>query len=202
MAELYQWWTQLVKVWFDEKRLVAILNERNTKDFIEFNKNSIEQGMEIEVIPWTLIPEDKASRQQRALTLANAQLIDPITLYEELWVQNPRQKASRLLKYQQATQAWDMTVYIEELQKTWDAVEREMSRQILEAREESERLVQWVPVPWNPDADGTHISVHQEFMQRAEFAQLSPEIQEIFLKHVEEEINIVEQAETAKPLSE
>jgi hypothetical protein len=48
------------------------------------DRNSIEQGMEIEVIPGSLIPEDKASRQQRALTLANAQLIDPITLYEEL----------------------------------------------------------------------------------------------------------------------
>jgi hypothetical protein len=64
--------------------VAVILNEKNAKDFIKFNKNSIEQGMEIEVIPGSLIPEDKASRQQRALTLANAQLIDPITLYEEL----------------------------------------------------------------------------------------------------------------------
>jgi hypothetical protein len=46
-----------------------------------------------------------------------------------------------------------MSIYIEELQKTGDASEREMSRQILEAREESERLVQGVPVPANPDAD-------------------------------------------------
>jgi len=200
MEELYQGWTQLVRVWFDTKRVAVILNEKNAKDFIEFNKNSIEQGMEIEVIPGSLIPEDKASRQQRALTLANSQLIDPITLFEELWVRNPREKAGRLMKYQQAVESWDMSIYIEELQKTGDASEREMSRQILEAREESERLVQGVPVPANPDADWTHVATHSEFMQRPEFAQLDPEVQEIFMTHVEAEADAIEKWETSKPL--
>jgi len=201
MEELYQWWTQIVKVFFDEERVAVILNEKNAKDFIKFNKNSIEQGMEIEVIPGSLIPEDKASRQQRALTLANAQLIDPITLYEELWVRNPREKAWRLLAYQEAQQSWDMSTYISELQKTWDALEREMSRQISEAKNESDRLIQWVPVPPNPDADATHVSTHSALMQKPEFAQLDPKIQEMFLTHLEAEANQVEQWETAKPLT-
>ena len=201
MEELYQWWTQIVKVFFDEERVAVILNEKNAKDFIKFNKNSIEQGMEIEVIPGSLIPEDKASRQQRALTLANAQLIDPITLYEELWVRNPREKAWRLLAYQEAQESWDMSTYISELQKTWDALEREMSRQISEAKNESDRLIQWVPVPPNPDADATHVSTHSALMQKPEFAQLDPKIQEMFLTHLEAEANQVEQWETAKPLT-
>ena len=184
LEELFKMWVQLIAVWYKKKKLVRFLSADGATEFIEFNSNSVEDGMEIAIIPWTLIPEDKASRQQRAMTLTNAQMLDPITVLEESWIQNAKEKAERLFKWN--TNPASLFEWAEE----WE--EWEVNRQTQQADSENRAMMQWQPQPPFEDADWNHIAAHTALMESPDFANLPPEIQEIFVDHVEWEVAIVE----------
>jgi len=44
-------WVQLIAVWYKKKKLVRFLSADGATEFIEFNSNSVEDGMEIAIIP-------------------------------------------------------------------------------------------------------------------------------------------------------
>lgn len=185
---LFEGWTQLVKVYFGKKRIITIIGEDRQRTFGEFNRDSIEEGLQIRVIPGTLIPEDKASRQQKALTLANSQLIDPISLFEDLGYKNPEKRAERLYQWLN-----DPIALFPELQQGQQGGDEGSAQgQVQQANEENQAMAQGEPQPPFEQADANHISAHEQFMSQPQFKELDPKIQEIFFVHIEAEAEAVQ----------
>jgi len=187
---LFKGWCQIIKVFYTKKRIIRVLGEDKTTEFLEMDRNDINEGMEIEIINGTLIPEDRASRRERALLLANAQLIDPITLYRELGFRNPEDMAMRLYKWQT-----DPVSLFEELKREQESsVEGSVEQKILKAKDENSRMLQGEPQPPFEGADGNHLAVHQQLMEQPDFRNLKPAVQKAFVEHVRAEAEQVQGA--------
>lgn len=191
IQQLFEGWTQLVSVYFGKKRLVTILNEDKTREFLEYDGGIVDGIKEIEVIPGSLIPMDKASRQERSLVLANAQMIDPISLYREFGMKNPEQMAKNLYLWQN-----DPMRLFEDLKDEMAGEdEGDAQNQIRQANEENAAMAQGEPIPPFENANANHLAAHEQFMSQPEFAQLSQEIKQLFLDHVRAEAEIVQTRE-------
>lgn len=188
IIELFQGWTQLVKVFYVKKHYVTILNKDNTREFLEFDRNSIEHGTEISVIKGSLIPEDKASRQQRALTLANAQMISPIDLYREFGIRNPEEVAKRLFLWQNDP----MKLFADLEAEAKAGEEGAAEHSVMKANDENQRMAQGEAQPPYQDADANHIAAHEQFIQQPEFANLSADVKQLFVDHIRAEMEQVE----------
>ena len=189
IAKLFKGWTQIIKVFYTEKKLLTVLNEENTRTFLEFSRASVKQGMQIEVIPGTLIPEDKASRQQRALTLANSQMISPIDLYKEFGMQNPEEVAKRLFLWQN-----DPMQLFPDLQQQQQAGDVQAKEGTLASAEDSiKKLMAGEPIPVPEGIDQNYLMPFQDFMSRPEFKDLATDIQQAFIDHATQAATAVEE---------
>lgn len=188
LHQLFEGWTQIVRVYYTAPKTVTILNVDGSKEFLEYDQNSIEDGIEIKIVPGTLIPEDKASRRATALQLASAGLIDPITLFREMGYKNPEEMAKNLYLWQNDP----MQLFTELQEQNATKGELQTNASIQQAEDETRRLMAGQPVPPYEMADANHIEFHASFMEQPDFEALSPDIQQMFLDHVQAEAGIVE----------
>ena len=98
VVEIGEWFIQLMKLYYEGERTFKIFGERGVQ-FITLNRQMIEDGIEITVKAGSTLPTDDISIRQDAITLAQAGLIDPLTLYERMKVPNPEETYQRLLKH-------------------------------------------------------------------------------------------------------
>lgn len=187
LQKVFEGWTQLTKVYYTSKQTVAILGGDNSKEFLKIDRNNIEDGIEIEIIPGTLIPQDAATRMNRALSLANSQQIDPITLYEEMGIKNPLEKAKRLFQWTNDP----MALFAELQQQEQTQGEANTEASILKAEDESKRMIAGEPQPPFEKADANHINVHADLLQQNQ-NEMSPEVIQLFIDHIKGEQAIVE----------
>ena len=184
IEHIFNWWVQLIKIYYGGKRLITYVNEDKTRQFIEFSGDDIKDIAQIEVVPGSLIPEDKGAKQERALTLANAQLIDPISLYRDLGYKNPEERAKNLYLWQN-----DPTALFADMEG--DA-EGSAKQQVQQANEESIAMAQGGSVPPFENADANNIAFHNQFMNQPEFAQLDTATKKRFIAHVRAEAESVQ----------
>jgi len=186
VEDLFKYWTQLVKVYFVNKRRISFLQDE-IKESFTFNKDSIGTSIDIEIIPGTLIPEDNASKQQRMLTLANAQKISTFDLHKEMGIKNPRTTAKNA--YLELQGRFD-----EIIPETGSANQEGTDEQvILKAEDENKRMLAGEPQAPFEQADANHIAAHQQVIENPEFANQPEEIKQLFLEHIQAEVAIVEQ---------
>jgi hypothetical protein len=88
---------QLIRLRYTEDHLIKIVGDRGKVDFITLNRDSLENGMEVEV---SASATDKADRKRLAVDLASQSLSDPLTFFEDLGVSNPEKRVERLISYQ------------------------------------------------------------------------------------------------------
>lgn len=106
--EIYNFSMQLMKVHFDAYHFARVLGPLGTLDFEKFIEDGPEDGLDIGVEPGSLLPTDKFSKRQEAIELFNSKALDPLTLYEELEVPNPKERLKRLIAFN--TGRFDMLV--------------------------------------------------------------------------------------------
>lgn len=96
LAELYNAWTQLIKIHFTEEELSYTIWNTQAKEYIKASAKWIEDWIEIRVLPWSIIPEDKITKMNRALQLAQLWLFPREYLFKELWYENYKEIAEAL----------------------------------------------------------------------------------------------------------
>jgi len=99
-VEVFEHWIQLMKLFYTEKKLIQIHGINDTRDFIEFSRNDIDDGISIRVKPGSTLPVNKETRRQEVLTLLQQGLIAPVDAYEVLEFQSPEDFAERLAQWQ------------------------------------------------------------------------------------------------------
>lgn len=99
VAEIGNWATQLIKLFYHTQRTVKIYGQRGL-EFITFSRDNIEDGIEVLVKEGSTLQVDEVSRRNEAVQLFQIGALDPITLYERLKFPNPQEAAERLIRWQ------------------------------------------------------------------------------------------------------
>uniref|UniRef100_A0A6M3IQ13 Portal protein n=1 Tax=viral metagenome TaxID=1070528 RepID=A0A6M3IQ13_9ZZZZ len=96
---MYAWWFQMIKVRYTEKHFVKPIGAVKGQEVIELTQDDLSEGMEIQIIPGQIIPDDRMYRSERAKEEAVAGLIDPLTYFEETDRDNAMELTKRLVMF-------------------------------------------------------------------------------------------------------
>lgn len=99
MDDLYRGWLHLIMVYADDPEFVKaqikpILADR-TKKFVDYLFNN-DDGIEVSVLPGTIIPDDPVTIAAQAIELAGMNRITNTLLYESLKIPNAEEEADKL----------------------------------------------------------------------------------------------------------
>lgn len=100
MDYLYNWFVQMMYVYYDEKHSASVLGDQGASEFIELSNEDLNKKLVVSVKEGSLIPKDPLTKRNVAIDLWGAGAIDPLTLYQRLDEPNPRQSVERLIKWQ------------------------------------------------------------------------------------------------------
>jgi len=104
---LFNWMVQMMTVYYDEKRTSAVIGAEGELSEVTISKELFQaynKEIRVSVKEGSLIPKDPMSEANEALTLAQANLLDPITMFDKLDYPDPQKKAKRLFLWQTAPQ--------------------------------------------------------------------------------------------------
>jgi hypothetical protein len=97
--QLYSWEYQMMRVLYTEKHLIKPLGAAKSQRVIELSQDDLSEGMEIDIFPGQIMPDDRMYRAERAKEEAVAGLIDPLTYFEETERDNAMELAKRLVMF-------------------------------------------------------------------------------------------------------
>ena len=101
VARLANGLVQLMRMFYDEGKVIKILGEDGAVEFVKLNKDDIQDWIEIEVRSGQSLPMDKVSIRTEAVQLWQLGALDPVSLFERLEFTNPEKFASRLVAWKQ-----------------------------------------------------------------------------------------------------
>lgn len=112
---------QLMKMYYTETQTVKILGEDGAVEFVNLNKNDIEDYIEIVVKSGEVLPMDKVALRTEAVQLWQLGALDPVTLFERLEFTNPAKAAERLAAWKQGQLTAETMAKIQEAAGTAQA---------------------------------------------------------------------------------
>lgn len=102
--QVFNWWVQMMYVYYDETHIASIVGKDKTMEFIELSNEDLESKLCISVKEGSLLPHDEFSEANNAVMLAGMNKIDDITLFDKLGYSNPQEAAERLYMQNTAPQ--------------------------------------------------------------------------------------------------
>jgi len=97
MGRLYQALVQMMKVYWDEPEIIRFRQVEGKTMFLEWDRNKIEDGVDVRVKAGTALPKDKVATRNE--TIQMMAVLDPLSLAEGLDKPNPREFAKRQIYY-------------------------------------------------------------------------------------------------------
>lgn len=99
MDDLYRGWLHIIMVYANDPEFVKdqikpILGDR-TEKYIEFLFNN-DDGIEVNVLPGTILPDDPVTKAAQAMELAGMNRITNELLYEQIGISNSEEEADKL----------------------------------------------------------------------------------------------------------
>lgn len=96
----YNWWLHFIKTRYTEEHLSKVIGREKAVETLGFMQDDIDEGIEVQVVPGQILPEDRFYRAERATEAAKAGLIDPLSFFEATEWDNPMKQAKRLVMFQ------------------------------------------------------------------------------------------------------
>lgn len=97
---VFNWFVQLMYVYYDEPHMASVLGAERAKEYITLSSADLTRKLTIGVKEGSMIPHDPISERGEAISLWQANGIDPITFFEKLDFPNPRESAKSLYLWQ------------------------------------------------------------------------------------------------------
>lgn len=91
-----RWSLQFIKLRYTKEHLRKILGKKGEVVYLRLNRNLVEDGMEVKI---KASGTDKIKAKNDAMQMAKLQLIDPVTFYEDMGMDNPSGRAVKLLTF-------------------------------------------------------------------------------------------------------
>lgn len=93
---VYNWFMQLMYVYYDEPHTASVLGKERAQEYIELVNSDFSSRLTIGVKEGSMIAHDPATQREEAMTLWAQKGIDPITFFDRLDFPNPREAAKNL----------------------------------------------------------------------------------------------------------
>lgn len=180
--EMASWALQFVKMFYDKPHMIRFTGKDGEVLHREITQDHIEDGLIVEIKASSV---DKQTRRSDAMNLVQAQSIDPLTLFEDLDVDNPRERTRRLLAFQ--TGANDgYSGYMEEIGETPDATggEEEATMPPEQAQQDIQMLMSGQPVQPTATPSDSYVQAFAEFIQSPDFDAQSPEAKQAIQQYI------------------
>ena len=93
---VFNWFVQLMLVYYDESHVASVLGNEQVRDFFTLKNTDIDRKLLVSVKEGSMIPKDDLTQRNEAIDLWGAEGLDPITLFDKLGFPNPRESAKQL----------------------------------------------------------------------------------------------------------
>lgn len=97
--QIFNWMVQLFYVYYDQTHTAAIVGEAKSQEYFQLTNTQFGPELTVTVKEGSLIPKDSLTKANQAVDLAEAKLMDPLTLYTRLDDANPKEVAGRMMLY-------------------------------------------------------------------------------------------------------
>lgn len=180
VSEMASWGMQFARLFYDEDRKpVRVTNTEGETQFINLKRQTLETDIQLVVMANT---NDKDARRADALQQLQGKITDPYTFYEDIDVQNPKERTKRLINFIQAQQQGDFTGYLKSIGVKLDdsrASQEDAMRDIELLQQGGQPAVSKMP-------DEGYVATFLAFVNSPEFSQLDPGIQQRIQIHVQQ----------------
>lgn len=88
LDEVADWWTQLIKLFYTEKKSFSIAGEDGTRFINNFTNKKVGEGVKLRLVAGSTLPKDEITQRQEAIQLWQLKAIGIRTLYKRLKMSN------------------------------------------------------------------------------------------------------------------
>lgn len=96
---IFNWWLQLMYVFYDEPHYASIVGQGSAITYTQIINSNLNRQFVVSVSPDSMSPKDEITEQNQAISLFQAQALDPLTLFKKLNFPDPNEAASMLMMY-------------------------------------------------------------------------------------------------------
>lgn len=185
-VKVYEGVTQLYKVFAVEEHFVKYSDEDTGKTaFVQFSGDRIDDGLQIKIQAGSMLPDDKTADKSDAIELAKlGGRIDPLTFFEKMHHQNPREAAKRLVYF-----LWTPDKYMNEILQV-----SQNEGQDPEAMQVIQKLTTGEAVPPKEGASKEYMATFEGFIKSPAFEQLDPVVKGLISQHLRGTIELLKGA--------
>lgn len=183
IGECANWAVQMMRVMYDQPHQIKDTDQDGETKHDEMQRDMIPEGISVRVKANTV---DKATRKAQAQDLASVKAIDPYSLFEDMEMPNPKQRAKRLLLFQLGAQD-AYAKYMEEIgidvgptaeqPEGVDATEPVPAQEQQRAIQDIAQLQSGIDVEPQAPPSVPYLTTFQQFVQSDDFLALPPETQ-------------------------
>jgi len=172
---VYKHMTQLYKVFAKEEHIVKYVGpETGRTTFVNFNRDKIEDGMEIRIRAGSMKADDKVTDRIEAVELAKTgKLIDPLTFAEKWHIEKPLEKARRAFYFMFMPDRYEA-----EFLGGGDQGGEQDAMAVIQQINSGEN------VPPKKNASKEYLAFYNQFIRSPAFKQLDPVVQRLHIEHL------------------
>lgn len=184
--EMSGWALQMVKMFYEEPHLIRYSGKDGQKTFREITQDSVEDGLVAEVKASSV---DKQTRRSDAMQLVQAKSIDPQTLFEDLDVDNPKERTRRLIAFQTGIND-GYAAYMQEVEGDAEGGQEQTMTADMAQQDLQTILSGQQPQPQGLPGD-EYVQIFEQFIQSPDFDQQPPEVQQAIQQYIQQLQQIV-----------
>jgi hypothetical protein len=102
---IFNYMLQMMMVYYDKEHVASLIGEAGADEYVTLSRQEFMQvpaKLTVSVKEGSLIPKDPLTKSSQAMDLANAGMLDPISLFEALDYPDPRGTAEKMYKWNNA----------------------------------------------------------------------------------------------------
>ena len=96
---IYNWWTQLMFVYYDEEQIASIIGRGGSQEFITLQSSDLNRKLLVSVKEGSMIPKDPLTEANQAVELFGQGAIGPIELHKRLDSPNPEEIVTEAIQF-------------------------------------------------------------------------------------------------------
>lgn len=178
--EMVNWALQMIKMFYDKPHMIRFKGRDGENISREITQDHIEDGLIAEVKASSV---DKQTRRADAMALVGSKSIDPQTLFEDLDVDNPKERTRRLIAFQNGVNDGYMA-YMEEVDGDAEGGQEEATMPPEQAQQDLQALMSGQPVQPTGTPSAEYVQIFADFVASPDFDSQPPEVQQAIQQYI------------------
>lgn len=190
--EMANWAMQMVKMFYTDGHLIKFTGKDGEVIHKEITQDHVEDGLVVEVSASSV---DKRTRKAEAMDLVSAKSIDPLTLFEDMDVDNPKERTRRVIAFQSGVND-GYAAYLKEIGEDGGMGGEAQGEQLIppeQAQADIQALASGQPLePQGTPSEG-YVEAFVQFVESPDFEALPPEIHQAIVGYIAKLRTLVDQ---------